>query len=107
MKSYDLILFDFDGTLVDTAPDIAFYANEVLVESGYPPKSLQEVTRAIGFGVHELLKTLAPEFAADAEGLERAVQIFKMRYAAEPVVRSTVYPHVLEMLEGPLKHKKK
>lgn len=102
MKKYDLILFDFDGTLVDTAPDIAHYANGVLVEFGYTPKSLAEVTKAIGFGVHELLKTLAPAFAGDAARLENAVQIFKTRYAAEPVVHSTVYPYVREMLEGPL-----
>jgi phosphoglycolate phosphatase len=107
MKRYDLILFDFDGTLVDTAPDIAFYANGVLVEFGYPPKSLLEVTHAIGFGVHELLKTLAPAFADDSARLEDAVRILKTRYAAGPVVHSTVYPHVAEMLEGPLKNVKK
>jgi phosphoglycolate phosphatase len=107
MARYDLILFDFDGTLVDTAPDIAFYANEVLEEFGYRPKSLPEVTRAIGFGVHELLKTLEPAFAEDEARLEEAVLLFKTRYTARPVVHSTVYPHVAEMLEGPLRRKKK
>ena len=77
---YRLILFDFDGTLVDTLGDISHYVNEVLLERGYPSVSEERVRAAIGWGVHELLKILQPAFETDPAGLEAAVETFKKRY---------------------------
>lgn len=107
MKGYPVVIFDFDGTLVDTAPDIAHYANGVLADFGYAPRGLAEVKRAIGKGVHELLKALAPQFGEDAERLERAVETFRARYSENPVLSTKPYPHVIRMLEGQLRGAKK
>lgn len=107
--SYELLIFDFDGTLVDTLGDIAFYANGVLEESGFPRASVGQVRRAIGRGVHELLKCLAPAFgeAGREADLESAVDRFKARYNERPVRETSPFPGVQDMLEGPLRSFKK
>jgi phosphoglycolate phosphatase len=98
MKRYKLIIFDFDGTLVDTAPDIRYHANAVLRDFGYPERSLSDVTRSIGRGVHELLKELAPAFDESPEILEKAVGSFKKRYWDAPVIHTAPYSGVREVL---------
>lgn len=102
MKKYALLLFDFDGTLVDTSGDIAYYANRVLSQAGYPRHSVEEVEKAIGLGVHELFSGLEPDLGSDAAKLERAVLSFKAQYRSAPVRETRPYPYVLEMLSGKL-----
>lgn len=102
MKKYSLLLFDFDGTLVDTVGDIAFYANLVFSQTGYPKHSLEEVKNAIGLGVHELFCSLEPSLGLDTARLEQAVLSFKAQYRSAPVRETQPYPYVLEMLSGKL-----
>jgi phosphoglycolate phosphatase len=106
MKHYNLIIFDFDGTLVDTLPDIALHANHVLRYFSLPEQDLPAVRKAIGRGVHELLKDLAPAFE-DETLLEEAVVLFKKLYYEKPVLYTKPYSNVPEMLKGPLKNTKK
>lgn len=100
MSAYACILFDFDGTLVDTLDDIAAHANAVLEERGLPSRGRSQIQAAVGKGVHELFKALAEPFTADAAALEEAVLSFKSRYAAQPVISSRAYPCVREALES-------
>ncbi len=102
---YEAILFDFDGTLVDTASDIAHYANIVLERNGFRARTLEEVKRAVGRGVHELLQTLAPDF--NPTSLEKAVEEFKTMYREDPASRSKPFEGVEELLGGPLKNLRK
>lgn len=99
---YRLILFDFDGTLVDTVGDIAYHANCVLVKRGYEACSIARVKEAVGWGVHELFKCLAPAVGEDPAGLDEAVDEFKRAYRAQPVRETLPFPGVVGMLEGPL-----
>ena len=101
---YKLILFDLDGTLVDTVGDITHYVNEVLRERRYEAVSVAQVKEAIGWGVHELLKILAPGFCSDPKGLEEAAAAFKERYKQTPVLKTLPFPGVVEVLAGPLKN---
>ena len=104
---YEALLFDFDGTLVDTVEDIAFYANSVLADYGYRPCTVGQVKGAIGFGVHELVKTLAPSIDEEPQRLEKAVEAFRARYREEPVRKTRPFPGVTGMLSGPLAAVKK
>ncbi|HXV18839.1 MAG TPA: HAD hydrolase-like protein, partial [Candidatus Omnitrophota bacterium] len=107
MKKYKLLVFDFDGTLVDTAPDIALHANDVLKRYGFDCHTVERVKSAVGHGVHELLKGLSSGFGGDAAKLEEAVHLFKKLYWAHPVVKTVPYPGVETSLSGPLKVFKK
>lgn len=102
MKPYRLFIFDFDGTLIDTLRDIRHYANEVLSEQGYAERSLEEVKKAVGWGVHELFKKLAPDLDQREDDLERAVQSFKKRYDENPTLHAKPYPNIIKALNGPL-----
>lgn len=96
------LIFDFDGTLVDTVPDIAYHANAVLEQRRLGSRTVDEVQRGVGWGVHELFKSLTPGHSwADAE-LDEAVAEFKRLYGERPVIATRPYPGVREMLSGPL-----
>lgn len=120
---YDLIIFDFDGTLADTAPDIAASANWVLKQTGYPERNLTEVKKAVGRGVHELLHELSglPEPVTggragsgsgagaepkrgplEGDALEMACLIYREHYVKNLVVHTKEYEGVSRMLRGPL-----
>lgn len=103
MSAPKLVIFDLDGTLVDTAPDIAVSANVVLAEEGYERKSLKAVRSSIGLGVHEFFRRLLlGEAVPDALALDRMTVRFKSLYADRIAVDSRPYPGVIEMLSGPL-----
>ena len=101
---YKMLLFDLDGTLVDTVGDITYYLNQVLAERGLEQVSVKQVKEAIGWGVHELLKILAPSFSEDPAGLENAALSFKDRYREHPVLETRPFSGVSEALNGPLKN---
>lgn len=99
---YTFLIFDFDGTLVDTIGDIAAHANRVLTAHGHEARSLAAVREGIGWGVHELMMGLAPALQKDSEELDRIVEEFKSAYRSEPVLETRPFPGVMEVLRGPL-----
>jgi len=59
-RAYDTIVFDLDGTLADTMPDVAYGVNQALGRMGFPPISFEQVKKAIGPGRDEFIKTIFP-----------------------------------------------
>ena len=55
MKQKFTVLFDLDGTLVDTAPDLMLAHNHVMKKFGYPTKSLDELKSAVGQGAGAMI----------------------------------------------------
>ena len=55
MKQKFTILFDLDGTLVDTAPDLMLAHNHVMKKFGYPTKSTEEIRNLVGKGAGALI----------------------------------------------------
>lgn len=96
-----LVLFDLDGTLVDSAPDLAAAANAMLAQLGRPAQPAARVTGWIGNGMARLVKR-ALTGAMDAEPepalFERGLAAFKAHYARNLTVRTRPYPGVPQML---------
>jgi phosphoglycolate phosphatase len=93
-----LVLFDLDGTLVDSAPDIAAALNAALAELGQPVQPLSVVKSYVGDGAAKLVeRAAAPSPDLDQELL---LERFKAQYAAHVCVHTRVYPGILETLEG-------
>jgi phosphoglycolate phosphatase len=91
-----LLLFDLDGTLVDSAPDIAAALNAALVDLGQPPHPLSVVTSYVGDGAAKLVaRALAPGAEVDQDQL---LERFKVRYAADVCVATRPYPGVVDTL---------
>ena len=63
MKQKFTILFDLDGTLVDTAPDLMLAHNHVMKKFGYPTKSTEDIRNLVGKGAGSggISQTIEPE----------------------------------------------
>ncbi len=88
------ILWDLDGTLLDTLEDLKDGVNHVLTASGYPCRSLEEVRRFVGNGARRLMELAAPE-GADVDAL---VKVFHEYYDAHCVEKTKPFPGILEAL---------
>jgi phosphoglycolate phosphatase len=93
-----LVLFDLDGTLVDTAPDIARALGVALAGTGVPPLSVETVTRMVGDGARELIRRALAAASSDASGEEAAFERFLASYRENLCVDSRLYPGVVEGL---------
>ncbi|MSU90158.1 phosphoglycolate phosphatase [Rhodobacteraceae bacterium 2CG4] len=86
------IIFDLDGTLIDSAPDLRAAANAMLAEFGAPPLTLDEVRGFIGNGVPKLV-----ERCLAARGIDPAVHLdavarFSAHYDVAPAALTVLYP---------------
>jgi phosphoglycolate phosphatase len=94
----DTVIWDFDGVLVDTAPDIAGAANFTLRSLGFPELPPQTISNYIGGGAEALLRRLLdPHGALDL--VPNALPIFVQRYEDCCCVDSVLYPGVKDVLE--------
>ncbi len=96
-----LIIFDLDGTLVDSAGDIAAAMNSTLAARGMPEHDLATYRRFIGEGVEVLARRAVPKDRA-AEG-DAVLAAFRARYAEGLLDRTRPYPGVPEMLAALLR----
>jgi len=93
-----LVLFDLDGTLVDSASDIAAALNAALAELGQPTHPVGVVTSYVGDGAAKLVeRAVAPGAEVDSELL---LERFRAQYAANVAVHTRPYPGIVETLDG-------
>jgi len=102
---FDLVLFDLDGTLLDTAPEICDAVNDTLAHLGMPSVPLEQVVLWIGHGTLSLLaqalahvQGLALEQVQGSAGFAQAAQVFAGHYHQRCGSRSQPYPQVLSTL---------
>lgn len=95
----ELVIFDLDGTLVDTAPDIAAALGATLAEAGVAAPPLEIVKQLIGDGARELIRR-ALERAQAAGDLDRMHARFLAHYGAHVSDRSAAYPGVDRALDS-------
>ncbi|WP_299617041.1 phosphoglycolate phosphatase [Pelagibius sp.] len=101
----EAVIFDLDGTLVDSLPDIHAAANRLLGERGHGPLAPAEVRGFVGNGMGVLVERLlaAAGEAAGPDDLAAAQARYGDLYDAAPSERSSLYPGVraaLERLQG-------
>jgi len=94
---FDLLIFDFDGTLVDTRVDITNSVNDVLSRFHLPAKGVDEVTSYVGDGIGKIVERTIN--GTDIP-LEEAVELFKESYAARLLQNTKTYPGVPETLDS-------
>jgi len=94
------VVFDLDGTLVDSVPDIHAAVAAFLAERGHPPLDLATVTGFVGNGVPVLLERVlrAVGEAADPADVQAALPRFNAIYGAAPAALSRLYPGVATAL---------
>lgn len=97
MKRYDTIVFDMDGTLLDTLEDLADAVNFALRETGMDERSLEEIRRFVGNGVRTLMER-AVAGGAEHPLFERAFALFRERYAEHSADKTKPYEGILPLL---------
>ena len=93
----DLIIFDLDGTLIDSSEDIAWAANMALADLGHEKIDSERVKEGIGWGVKSLLEKMMPGEGTDR--IEYARIRFLEYYWGHCVESTYPYPGVRETLE--------
>ena len=88
------ILFDLDGTLLDTLADLADSANHVLASFGYSPRTVEEVRQFVGNGAARLIAQAVPEGADPAPVLAA----FQSYYSAHCQIKTKPYEGIPEAL---------
>ena len=102
-SSIRAVLFDLDGTLVDSAPDIARAVDRTLEALGRPPAGADRVRNWVGNGAPRLIKrVLTGEMHGEpeAELYERAFDLFLRNYGEDLTGHSVLYPGAAEMLSA-------
>lgn len=104
MKYVDLIIFDLDGTLIDSRQDIAGAVNYTLGELGLREKSISQISSYIGRGVQDLIrKSLGGK---QYSLFNKALPLFEEYYRSHCADNPVLYSGVKEILEH-FKHKRK
>ena len=88
------ILFDLDGTLLDTLEDLADSVNYALEQHGHPQRTLEEIRTFVGNGAAMLAKLATPE----GEDYEQVLRTFQSYYKAHCQVKTGPYAGVLDAL---------
>ena len=91
-----LVIFDLDGTLIDSQYDLTDSVNFVRQKYGFNPLPVKEVASYLGSGITALVKSVLPEL--DGDELNKAVKIFKDNYAEHLTDKTLPYNEVTEML---------
>lgn len=92
------VIFDLDGTLLDSIHDIAFCANAVLSELGLPTHSIHDYKGLVGDGFVNLARKILPETHHSPEAISRYIDRYRELYQTEWNRYSTVYPGIDDLL---------
>lgn len=95
------VLFDLDGTLLDTIADLAEAANRMLAELGRARRTQDEIHSFVGKGIPNLVRRCLTEDTGATEAeIEAAVPVFRRHYHVVNGVGTRIYPGVLETISA-------
>ena len=99
MPNYQAVLFDLDGTLLDTLADIAGAVNRALEKNGFPGHSIGICRSFIGDGARPLISRALPKDAATDETINQCLADFRQEYALNWHLTTRPYPQIPELLD--------
>ena len=95
---YRYILFDMDGTVLETLEDLCGATNATLEHFGFPPITLEQCRSYVGNGARRQMEQSLPAGTAD-ETVDRVLEYYIPYYASHSLVKTAPYPGITEMLE--------
>jgi phosphoglycolate phosphatase len=99
--TFKAVIFDLDGTLLDTIEDLTEAMNAALGRLGYPPRSIEECKNLVGDGLETYVRRALPRSASDdPAAAARLKVVMREEYNARCNVKTHPYPGVKELLDG-------
>jgi len=99
MSQFKAVIFDLDGTLLDTIEDLADSMNAVLAEAGYPLHGIQSYKYFVGKGMKNLVYNALPPEHRNEETIKVFTQKMKEEYAKRWNVKTRPYDGIPELLD--------
>ncbi len=99
-KTYKGVIFDLDGTLLNTIDDLADSVNEALAQLGHPTHSVATIQRMVGSGFRSLLSQALPEGHRSDDEVTEAVTCFTAAYARNYLTKTAPYSGILELVRA-------
>lgn len=96
---YKTVLFDLDGTLLNTIGDLAAAGNHVCRLRGWQEHSVEEFQSMVGHGLTNLARKFSPEDSRDPDSIARTLADFSAYYGAHSRDRTVPYPGIPDLLE--------
>ncbi|MCD8146229.1 MAG: HAD family hydrolase [Clostridiales bacterium] len=96
--NYNTVIFDLDGTLLDTLDDLSDSLNHTLTEVGAPTLPRESVRRYVGNGMARLIALALPG-GQDDPRYDRTLETMQAYYKAHNQIKTAPYPGVLELID--------
>lgn len=96
---YKLVIFDLDGTLLDTLEDLTDSANNMLESKGYPARSIEEIRMFVGNGMRILVERCLPCKVSEDE-YESCYELFRASYSKNMQNKTKPYDGIISCLEN-------
>lgn len=93
------IIFDLDGTLLNTLDDLADSTNYALKQFNYPQRTIEEVRKFVGNGVAKLIERAIPD-GRNNPNFEECLEIFKKHYSQNMYNKTAPYDGIIPMLSS-------
>jgi len=100
VPAYKAVLFDLDGTLLNTLEDLADSVNAAVVRFGFPPRPVDKFRYYVGDGLEETIRRVLPDGADDDATVRDCMAAMREEYGSRWNAKTTPYPGVAEMLDG-------
>jgi len=98
MKKYDTVIFDLDGTLLDTINDLADSVNFTLNLYGFPCRNIAEVKSFVGNGVARLIELSIPDGLSNPQ-YKKCLADFRRHYSENMQNKTCAYKGIMKLLE--------
>ncbi len=95
--NYKAVIFDLDGTILDTLEDLTASMNYALVSCGYPERSMWEIRSFVGNGIHMLIERAVPKGEPTVK-IEKVFAVFNDHYTVHCADNTKPYEGVVEVI---------
>lgn len=99
MGRYQAVLFDLDGTLLDTLDDLTDSVNVILGKYGFPLRGREEIRRFLGNGSEQLMRQALPQDISDGE-FQQYLAEYQAYYKGHMEEKTKPYDGILELLDA-------
>jgi len=97
---YKLVIFDFDGTLVDTITDVGLCFNEALRQNGFPEHPLENFVQFVGGDLETVVSRMLPQKKVTNENITNVKTVYRKLYLTSPKPNTKPYPGMMQLLDA-------